>query len=75
MPAHSVDVLIYRPKREPECARLPMLTQVEANMGRKPERASAGAGYWSESNVVAESVAGIGLPIARGASNMEIPSR
>jgi hypothetical protein len=33
MPAHSVDVLIDRPKREPEYARLPMLTQVEATSG------------------------------------------
>jgi transposase len=45
---------------------LPMLDQVEENMGRKPEAASADAGYWSEANVTDESVAGIDLHIATG---------
>jgi transposase len=45
---------------------LPMLEQVEQNLGRKPERASADAGYWSEANATDESVAGIDLHIATG---------
>jgi transposase len=45
---------------------LPMLGQVKQNMGRKPEAASADAGYWSEVNATAESVAGIDLHIATG---------
>lgn len=38
---------------------LPMLGQVEENLGRKPQAASADAGYWSEANATDESVAGI----------------
>lgn len=45
---------------------LPMLDGVRKNMGRKPEAVSADAGYWSETNVTAESVAGIDLHIATG---------
>ena len=45
---------------------LPMLGQVEENMGRKPDASSADAGYWSEANVTDESVAGIALHIATG---------
>ena len=45
---------------------LPMLAQVEANMGRKPDAVSADAGYWSEANATDESVAGIDLHIATG---------
>jgi transposase len=45
---------------------LPMLGQVEQNMGRKPGAASADAGYWSEANATDESVAGIDLHIATG---------
>src|SRR6266702_2381142 len=45
---------------------LPMLDQVEENMGRKPEAASADAGHWSEANVMDESVAGINLHVATG---------
>jgi hypothetical protein len=45
---------------------LPMLDQVKQNMGRKPDSASADAGYWSEANVTDESVAGIDLHIATG---------
>src|ERR1035437_3536617 len=45
---------------------LPMLAQVEANLGRKPDAVSADAGYYSEANVTAESVAGIDLYIAIG---------
>ena len=45
---------------------LPMLEQVKANMGRKPEVVSADAGYWSEANATDETVAGIDLHIATG---------
>src|SRR5450759_3490515 len=45
---------------------LPMLDQVRQNMGRNPDRVSADAGYYSEANVTAESVAGIDLYIATG---------
>jgi transposase len=43
---------------------LPMLEQLEANMGRKPDAVSADAGYWSEANATDEKVAGINLHIA-----------
>ena len=45
---------------------IPMLKQVEANMGRKPDAVSAAAGYWSEANATDENVAGINLHIATG---------
>jgi transposase len=45
---------------------LPMLKQVEANMGRKAEAVSADAGYWSEANASDEIVAGIDLHVATG---------
>ena len=45
---------------------LPMLKQVAANMGRKPDAVSADAGYWSEANATDETVAGIDLHIATG---------
>ena len=45
---------------------VPMIEQVAANMGRKPEAISADAGYWSEDNVTDEHVAGIDLHIATG---------
>lgn len=45
---------------------LPMLAQVKANMGRKPDAVSADAGYWSEANATDESTAGIDLHIATG---------
>ena len=45
---------------------LPMLKQVEENLGRKPQAASADAGYFSEANLTDESVAGIDLHIATG---------
>jgi len=44
----------------------PMIEQVEANAGRKPEAVSADAGYWSEDNVGDERVAGVDLYIATG---------
>jgi transposase len=47
---------------------LPMLEQVESNMGRKPEAVSADAGYWSEANATDRTVAGIDLHIATGRS-------
>jgi hypothetical protein len=45
---------------------LPMLEQVQANMGRKPDAVSTDAGYWSEANATDEIVAGIDLLIATG---------
>ena len=45
---------------------VPMIEQVEANAGRKPEAVSADAGYWSEDNVRDERVAGVDLYIATG---------
>jgi hypothetical protein len=38
---------------------LPMLEQVKANLGRKPEAASADAGYWSEASAADGAGAGI----------------
>jgi len=48
-----------------------MLSQVEQNLGRKPQAASADAGYWSEANATDESVAGIDLHIATGRDKRE----
>lgn len=45
---------------------LPMLEQVEANVGRKPDCVSADAGYWSEANVTDEGAAGLDLHVATG---------
>ena len=45
---------------------LPMLEQLKANLGRKPDAVSADAGYWSEANATDEKVAGIDLNIAIG---------
>jgi transposase len=45
---------------------IPMLEQVKANMGRKPDAVSADAGYWSEANATDASVTGIDLHIATG---------
>jgi transposase len=45
---------------------IPMLEQVAANMGRKPDAVSADAGYWSEANATHETVTGIDLHIATG---------
>ena len=50
---------------------LPMLAQVKTNMGRKPDAASADAGYWSEANATDESVAEIDLHIATGRDKHE----
>jgi hypothetical protein len=50
---------------------LPMLDQVKQNMGRKPQAASADAGYWSEANATGESVAGVDLHIATGRDKRE----
>jgi len=44
---------------------------VEQNLGRKPQAASADAGYWSEANATDESVAGIDLHIATGRDKRE----
>ncbi len=53
------------------CQLLPMLDQVKQNLGRKPDAASADAGYWSKANVTDESVAGIDLHIATGRDKHE----
>jgi len=45
---------------------IPMLEQVKANMGRKPDAVSADAGYWSEANAIDRRVTGIDLHIATG---------
>ena len=45
---------------------VPMIAQVEANLGRPPDALSADAGYWSEANVTDPGVAGIDLHIATG---------
>ena len=45
---------------------LPMLKQVEANMGCKPDLVSADAGYWSQANATDQTVAGIDLHLATG---------
>jgi transposase len=45
---------------------VPMIEQVEANVGRKPDAVSADAGYWSEANVTDERVAGVELYVATG---------
>jgi len=50
---------------------LPMLDQVKENLGCKPERVSADAGYWSEANATDESVASIDLHIATGREEQE----
>ena len=40
---------------------VPLLTQVAANLGQQPTKASADAGYFSEANVTAEQMQGIDL--------------
>jgi transposase len=45
---------------------IPMLEQVKTNMGRKPDRASADAGYWSDANATDPAVADIDLHVATG---------
>ena len=50
---------------------VPMLEQVKENLGRRPDAASADAGYWSEANVTDESVAEIDLHIATGRDTHE----
>jgi transposase len=45
---------------------VPMIEQVKANTGCKPEAVSADAGYWSEDNVTDERVADVDLHIATG---------
>ena len=45
---------------------VPMIEQVKASMGCKPDAVSADAGYWSEDNIGNEHVAGIDLYIATG---------
>ena len=50
---------------------VPMIEQVVANAGCKPDAVSADAGYWSEANVTDERVTGIDLPIATGRQKHE----
>lgn len=45
---------------------LPMIEEIKANVGRKPDAISADAGYWSEDNVTDERGAGINLHVATG---------
>lgn len=45
---------------------LPMLAQIEKNLAKKPAKASADAGYFSEANVTNQAVTGIDLYIATG---------
>jgi transposase len=45
---------------------VPMLAQIAMNLGQKPEKASADAGYFSEANVTDAAVTGIDLYIATG---------
>lgn len=45
---------------------LPMLDQVQQNLGRKPDAASADTGYWSQTNATDEGAPGIDLHIATG---------
>ena len=45
---------------------VPMVAQIEENLGRKPEKVSADAGYFSEANVTHESVANVDLYVATG---------
>lgn len=45
---------------------VPMIRQVVANAGCRPQAVSADAGYWSEANVTDESLAGMELHIATG---------
>jgi len=50
---------------------VPMIEQVVANAGCKPDAVSADAGYWSEANVTDERVTGIDLHIATGRQKHE----
>ena len=52
---------------------VPLIGQVAAHMGRKPEAVSADAGYWSEANVTDEGVTGIDLHIATGRQKHGVP--
>jgi hypothetical protein len=45
---------------------IPMIAQVVANLGQKPEKASADTGYFSEANVTDESVKDVDLYVATG---------
>jgi transposase len=45
---------------------LPMIARIAANMGQKPEKVSADAGYFSEANVTDDSVKDVDLYVATG---------
>lgn len=53
---------------------VPMLEQVEQNMGRKPEQATADAGYFSEAAVTDPKVAGIELLVPPDREKRKGPS-
>ncbi len=48
----------------------PMLAQVEQNLGRKPEHATADTGYFSEAAVTDPKVKGINLPVPPERQNL-----
>jgi transposase len=54
---------------------LPMLQQIETNLDRKPEKASADAGYFSEANVTDKTAAGIDLYLATGRDKHGYPAQ
>lgn len=45
---------------------VPIMEQMEANLGQKPAAVSADSGYWSEANVTDEVVQGVELYVATG---------
>jgi transposase len=45
---------------------IPMIAQIAANLGQKPEKVSADAGYFSEANMTDESVKDVDLYVATG---------
>jgi len=45
---------------------VPMIAQIAANLGQKPEKVSADTGYFSEANVTDESVKDVDLYVATG---------
>jgi len=53
---------------------LTMLAQIAMNLERKPEKASADAGYFSEANVTDAAVAGIDLYLATGREKHGVPA-
>jgi len=54
---------------------LPMLAQIEKNLGQKPDKTSADAGYFSEANVTDTAVTGIDFYIATGRDKHGDPAK